>query len=92
MMIHDTFAGGSMVMNIHEQLFQLKDVGPREDWYIGVFHLVDGKVREWNDYAIVPVLGSAGEAAAWLRPISSPASLSRWTTHSGWPPLKLTAS
>jgi limonene-1,2-epoxide hydrolase len=54
MVIHDTFARGSIVVNIHQQLFDLKDQGLREDWYIGVFHLVDGKVREWNDYAIVP--------------------------------------
>jgi limonene-1,2-epoxide hydrolase len=53
MVVHDTFARGSIVVNIHQQLFDLKD-GLREDWYIGVFHLVDGKVREWNDYAIVP--------------------------------------
>ena len=54
MVVHDTFARGSVVVNIHQQLFEVKDQGPREDWYIGVFHLVDGKVREWNDYAIVP--------------------------------------
>jgi limonene-1,2-epoxide hydrolase len=54
MVIHDTFARGSVVVNIHQQLFDLKGQGLREDWYIGVFHLVDGKVREWNDYAIVP--------------------------------------
>ena len=54
MVVHDTFARGSMVVNIHQQLFNVKDQGPREDWYIGVFHLVGGKVREWNDYAIVP--------------------------------------
>jgi limonene-1,2-epoxide hydrolase len=54
MVIHDTFARGSVVVNIHQQLFDVKDQGLREDWYIGVFHLVDGKVREWNDYAIVP--------------------------------------
>ena len=54
MVIHDTFARGSVVVNIHQQLFEVKGQGPREDWYIGVFHLVDGKVREWNDYAIIP--------------------------------------
>jgi limonene-1,2-epoxide hydrolase len=54
MVIHDTFARGSVVVNIHQQLFDVKGQGLREDWYIGVFHLVDGKVREWNDYAIVP--------------------------------------
>jgi limonene-1,2-epoxide hydrolase len=54
MVVHDTFARGSMVVNIHQQLFDVKDQGLREDWYIGVFHLVDGKIREWNDYAIVP--------------------------------------
>jgi limonene-1,2-epoxide hydrolase len=54
MVIHDTFARGSIVVNIHQQLFDVKDLGLREDWYIGVFHLVDGKIREWNDYAIVP--------------------------------------
>jgi limonene-1,2-epoxide hydrolase len=54
MVVHDTFARGSMVVNIHQQLFEVKGQGPREDWYIGVFHLVGGKIREWNDYAIVP--------------------------------------
>jgi limonene-1,2-epoxide hydrolase len=54
MVIHDTLARSSVVVNIHQQLFDVKDAGLREDWYIGVFHLVDGKVREWNDYAIVP--------------------------------------
>jgi len=54
MIVHDTFVRGSIVVNIHQQLFEVKGLGPREDWYIGVFHLVDGKVREWNDYAIVP--------------------------------------
>lgn len=54
MVIHDTFARGSVVVNIHQQLFQVKNQGAREDWYIGVFHLVDGKIREWNDYAIIP--------------------------------------
>jgi ketosteroid isomerase-like protein len=54
MVIHDTFARGSVVVNIHQQLFDVKDQGLREDWYIGVFHLTDGKIREWNDYAIVP--------------------------------------
>jgi limonene-1,2-epoxide hydrolase len=54
MVVHDTFARGSIVVNIHQQLFNVKDQGLREDWYIGMFHLVDGKVREWNDYAIVP--------------------------------------
>ena len=54
MVIHDTFARGSVVVNIHQQLFDLKDQGLREDWYIGVFHIANGKVREWNDYAIIP--------------------------------------
>jgi limonene-1,2-epoxide hydrolase len=54
MVIHDTFARGSVVVNIHQQLFDVKGEGLREDWYIGVFHLVDGKIREWNDYAIIP--------------------------------------
>lgn len=54
MVIHDTFARGSVVVNIHQQLFDVKGQGLREDWYIGVFHLVDGKIREWNDYAIIP--------------------------------------
>jgi len=54
MVVHDTFARGSVVVNIHQQLFDLKDQGLREDWYIGVFHLTAGKVREWNDYAIIP--------------------------------------
>jgi limonene-1,2-epoxide hydrolase len=54
MVVHDTFARGSVVVNIHQQLFDVKGQGLREDWYIGVFHLVDGKIREWNDYAIIP--------------------------------------
>jgi limonene-1,2-epoxide hydrolase len=54
MVIHDTFARGSIVVNIHQQLFDVKETGLREDWYIGVYHLVEGKIREWNDYAIVP--------------------------------------
>src|SRR4029077_12776541 len=54
MVIHDTFPRGAVVVNIHQQLFDVKDQGLREDWYIGVFHLIDGKVREWNDYAIIP--------------------------------------
>jgi ketosteroid isomerase-like protein len=54
MVVHDTFARDSIVVNIHQQLFDLKDQGLREDWYIGVFHLTDGRIREWNDYAIIP--------------------------------------
>ena len=54
MVVHDTFARGSVVVNIHQQLFDVKDQGLREDWYIGVFHLTDGKIREWNDYAVIP--------------------------------------
>jgi ketosteroid isomerase-like protein len=54
MVVHDTFARGSVVVNIHQQLFDVKNQGPREDWYIGVFHLTEGRIREWNDYAIIP--------------------------------------
>lgn len=53
MRVLDVFALNPVVVTTHHQLFESKD-GLREDLYIGVFYLQDGKIREWNDYAIIP--------------------------------------
>ena len=28
--------------------------GKREDWYLGCYFLKNGKIQEWNDYALIP--------------------------------------
>lgn len=54
MRVLDAFALNPVVVTSHHQLFEGKEIGLREDLYIGVFYLQDGKIREWNDYAIIP--------------------------------------
>ena len=54
MRILDAFALDPVVITCHHQLFESKDKGLHEDLYIGVFYIQDGKIREWNDYGIIP--------------------------------------
>ena len=54
MVVRDTFALDPCVMTVHHQLFENAERGRHEDLYIGCFFLQDGKIREWNDYAIIP--------------------------------------
>jgi hypothetical protein len=54
MQIRDMFALDPLVVTCHYQLFESKTQGPREDLFIGVFFMKDGKIQEWNDYAIIP--------------------------------------
>jgi uncharacterized protein (TIGR02246 family) len=56
MVVYDTFARGSFVVNSHHQLFEMNDPaqGQREDWYFGSYFLKNGKIQEWNDYAFIP--------------------------------------
>src|SRR5262245_15501481 len=52
MRITDIFALGPLVVNCHHQLFDSKQNGPREDLYLGIYFFENGKIREWNDYAV----------------------------------------
>jgi limonene-1,2-epoxide hydrolase len=52
MKITDIFALGPLVVNCHHQLFDSKQNGPREDLYLGIYFFENGKIREWNDYAV----------------------------------------
>lgn len=54
MVVTDAFALHPMVITSHHQLFENKERGQHEDLYIGCFFMQDGKIREWNDYAIIP--------------------------------------
>jgi hypothetical protein len=54
MRVLDVFALNPVVVTCHHQLFENKERGLHEDLYIGCFYLEDGKIREWNDYAIIP--------------------------------------
>lgn len=54
MVVLDTFALDPCVMTVHHQFFESDGQPRREDLYIGCFLLQDGKIREWNDYAIIP--------------------------------------
>lgn len=54
MRVLDAFALHPVVVTIHQQLFENKERGLHEDLYIGCFFMEDGKIREWNDYAIIP--------------------------------------
>jgi limonene-1,2-epoxide hydrolase len=55
MVVHDTFALAPVVVTCHQQLFVSKtDKSQVEDLYIGCFFVENGKIREWNDYAIIP--------------------------------------
>jgi ketosteroid isomerase-like protein len=53
MQIRDMFALDPLVVTSHYQLFESKTQGPREDLFIGVFFMKDGKIQEWNDYGII---------------------------------------
>ncbi|MGE0394004.1 MAG: nuclear transport factor 2 family protein [Vicinamibacterales bacterium] len=54
MRILDAFALDPVVITCHHQLFENKERGLHEDLYIACFYLQDGKIREWNDYGIIP--------------------------------------
>ena len=54
MVVLDAFALDPCVMTVHHQLFENAERGRHDDLYIGCFFLQDGKIREWNDYAIIP--------------------------------------
>lgn len=55
MVVHDVFALAPVVVTCHQQLFvNKKDKSEVEDLYIGCFFVENGKIREWNDYAIIP--------------------------------------
>jgi hypothetical protein len=56
MVVLDTYARGSFVLNSHQQLFEMNDPaqGLREDWYFGCYFLKNGLIQEWNDYALIP--------------------------------------
>ena len=54
MRILDAFALDPVVITCHHQLFENKERGLHEDLYIGCFYMQDGKIREWNDYGIIP--------------------------------------
>lgn len=54
MRILDAFALDPVVITCHQQLFENKERGLHEDLYIACFYLQEGKIREWNDYGIIP--------------------------------------
>jgi len=54
MRIVDAFALDPVVITCHHQLFENTERGLHEDLYIGVFYMQEGKIREWNDYGIIP--------------------------------------
>lgn len=55
MIVRDMFALAPLVVTCHHQLFtSKKDRVQTEDLYIGCFFVENGKIREWNDYAIIP--------------------------------------
>ncbi len=54
MRILDAFALDPVVITCHHQLFENKERGLHEDLYIGCFFMEDGKIKEWNDYGIIP--------------------------------------
>ena len=55
MVVRDLFALDPIVVTCHHQLFvSKKDRAQTEDLYIGCFLMENGRIREWNDYAIIP--------------------------------------
>ncbi len=53
MQVTDMFVLGPVVINCHHQLFERRsDKRQQEDLYIGIYFFEQGKIREWNDYAI----------------------------------------
>jgi len=55
MVVHDVFALAPVVVTCHQQLFvNRKDQSETEDLYVGCFFVENGRIREWNDYAIIP--------------------------------------
>jgi hypothetical protein len=67
MQIRDMFALDPLVVTCHYQLFESKTQRPREDLFIGVFLVKDGKIQEWNDYAIIPPCQRAAPVGADIR-------------------------
>lgn len=53
MRVTDMVVLGPVVVNCHHQLFERRsDKRLQEDLYIGVYFFENGKIREWNDYAV----------------------------------------
>ena len=65
MVVRDAFALNPCVITAHQQLFRIAEREEvHEDLYIGSFFLRDGKIREWNDYAIIPYSQPVAEDTA----------------------------
>ncbi len=47
----DVFALDPLVITSHHQLFPA-NVPPHDDWYLGVFYMQNGLIREWLDWAV----------------------------------------
>ena len=47
----DIFALDPLVITSHHQLFPA-NVPPMDDWYLGVFYMQNGLIREWLDWAV----------------------------------------
>ncbi|MGE0394423.1 MAG: nuclear transport factor 2 family protein [Vicinamibacterales bacterium] len=47
----DMYALDPLVITSHHQLFPA-NVPPMDDWYLGVFYLQNGLIREWLDWAV----------------------------------------
>ena len=47
----DMFALDPLVITSHHQLFPA-NVPPQDDWYLGVFYMQNGLIREWLDWAV----------------------------------------
>jgi hypothetical protein len=47
----DAFALDPLVITSHHQLFPA-NVPPHDDWYVGVFYMRNGLIREWLDWAV----------------------------------------
>jgi hypothetical protein len=47
----DIFALDPVVITSHHQLFPA-NVPPHDDWYLGVFYMQNGLIREWLDWAV----------------------------------------
>src|SRR5262245_28135539 len=47
----DMFALDPLVITSHHQLFAA-NMPPMDDWYLGVFYMQNGVIREWLDWAV----------------------------------------
>jgi hypothetical protein len=64
MHVLDAFALHPVVVTVHHQLFENKERGLHEDLYIGIFFMENGKIREWNDYGIIPYASPRAKGTA----------------------------